>query len=151
MTPPKFQIAISNQQSEHRVSVRQLRKAIREVLCGEELHAASISLAIVDDQTIHRLNQRFLKHDYPTDVLSFVLDRDGHSLDGEIIVSADTAASACGEYGWTVQEELTLYVIHGTLHLIGYDDHTAQDRKRMRAKETEYLRRLSISPPKNGS
>lgn len=145
----KFRIGINNQQTAHRVSTRQLRTAVKEVLSGEGVLRATVSLAIVDDPTMHRLNRDYLQHDYPTDVLSFVLDRDEGMLDGEIIVSADTAASSCSEYGWSSAEELALYVIHGTLHLVGYDDHSPADRRRMRAQEREYLGRIGIAVPKD--
>ena len=144
MPSRKYTIAVSNQQTTHKVAARKIRSAVAEVLAGERILKATISLAIVDDATIHQLNRRYLKHDYPTDVLSFVLERNGQSLDGEIIVSADTAASSCAEYRWSPQCELTLYAVHGTLHLIGYDDHKPADRRRMRAKEKEYLARLGI-------
>ncbi len=137
-------IEIANEQSRHSVPLRLLKAATREVLEGEGIQAATISIAIVDDSTMQRLNSKFLRHDYPTDVLSFVLDRDGTTLDGEIIVSADTAASSCETFGWSAQSELALYVIHGLLHLVGFDDHSPADRRRMRAKEEEYLARLQI-------
>lgn len=140
----KYTIEIANQQNRHAVPRQLLRAATRNVLRGAGVQAATISLAIVDDPTMHRLNREFLQHDYPTDVLSFVLDRDDKKLDGEIIVSADTAASSCDEFGWSAQDEMTLYVIHGLLHLVGFDDHSSADRRRMRAKEKEYLDRLQI-------
>ena len=142
----KYTIEIANQQSRHDVSRQLLRKAARAVLEGEGIQAATISLAVVDDPTMHQLNREYLKHDYPTDVLSFVLDRDDSNLEGEIIVSADTAASRCSEFGWSAQDEITLYVVHGLLHLIGFDDHSPADRRRMRAKEQEYLAQLNIMP-----
>jgi probable rRNA maturation factor len=140
----KYTIEIANQQSRHKVPQQLLRKAARAVLQGEGIQTATISLAIVDDPTMHQLNREYLKHDYPTDVLSFVLDRDGSNLDGEIVVSADMAASRCPEFGWSAQDEITLYVVHGMLHLIGFDDHSPADRRRMRLKEQEYLRKLKI-------
>lgn len=145
-TSNKYSIEIANQQSRHEVPRQRLRSAAREILQGEGIRTATISLAIVDDRTMHTLNREYLQHDYPTDVLSFVLERGELTLDGEIIVSADTAASRCAEFGWSAQDEMTLYVVHGLLHLIGYDDHSAADRRRMRAKEQEYLALLKIAP-----
>ena len=62
-------------------------------------HAVQVSIAVVDDPTIHELNRRFLQHDYPTDVLSFVLEQQDGRLEGEVIVSTDTAVAQAGEYG----------------------------------------------------
>src|SRR5947209_17588936 len=95
---------------------------------------------------MHRLNRQYLQHDYPTDVLSFVLDQDARakSLDGQIIVSSDYAAREAPRYGWTVDDELLLYVIHGTLHLVGHDDTTTEAKAAMRQAEARYLRRFDL-------
>ncbi len=92
-------------------------------------------MAAVDDRTIHQLNRRYLDHDYPTDVLSFVLEEGPGTVEGEIIVSGDTAAASAPGYGWPAQDELLLYVIHGMLHLVGYDDKSPADAARMRQAE----------------
>src|SRR4029450_4248528 len=84
--------------------------------------AAPSSSAVGDEKTIHELNRRHLDHDWPTDVLSFVLEDDGEHLEGEVLLSADTAATAADELGNSAAEEQLLYVIHGMLHLVGYND-----------------------------
>ena len=96
----------------------------RAVLSAAGLKEAEVSLAIVDDRTIQQLNRQYLDHDEPTDVLSFLLEREVGRLEGEIVVSRDTAASSAPAYGWTPADELLLYVIHGALHLVGFDDTT---------------------------
>ena len=68
-----------------------------------------------------------LNHDWPTDVLSFVLEDDDGHLEGEVIISADTAAAAAAELGWPPAAEQLLYVIHGMLHLVGYRDKTPDE------------------------
>jgi probable rRNA maturation factor len=88
------------------------------------------------------LNRRYLQHDYATDVLSFLLDSGSGWLDGEIVISADTAASQAPQYDSSAEAELLLYVIHGVLHLVGYEDTTPSERKRMLARQRRYLRRL---------
>ena len=67
----------------------------------------------MDDRTIQQLNRQYLDHDEPTDVLSFLLEREAERLEGEIVVSRDTAACSAPAYGWTPADELLLYVIHG--------------------------------------
>ena len=101
----------------------------------------------VDDPTIHALNVQYLQHDYPTDVLSFVLEQTDNRVEGELIVSADTASREAAEAGWSPHDELLLYVIHGTLHLVGYDDHQPTDQAEMVAAEARYLQALGISLP----
>src|SRR6476619_6969707 len=103
-----------------------LKEVARTVLEGEGVNAAAISLAFVDNATIHRLNKQFLEHDEPTDVITFPLSGDGaKTLEGEIVVGAEVARSRATEMGHDEQHELALYVIHGLLHLCGYDDKTA--------------------------
>jgi probable rRNA maturation factor len=101
---------------------------------------------VVDDATMQQLNARYLQHDYPTDVLSFPLERSPTSLEGEIIVSAETATRESHRFGWTPAEEILLYLVHGTLHLIGYDDQTEEESRAMREKERTYLVRAGQDP-----
>ena len=139
-----YQIALLNQQSRHSVNERQLTEAATAVLRDSEFTSAAISLAVVDDGTIHELNQRHLQHDWPTDVLSFVLEDDGVHLEGEVILSADTAAAAADETGNSAAEEQLLYVIHGILHLVGYDDKSDADAQEMQAAEARYLHEFGV-------
>lgn len=126
---------------------QRLREAVRAVLADATIRRAEISLAIVDDPTIHRLNRQYLNHDYATDVLSFALNREGDSLEGEIIVSHDTAARVAPSYGWLTDDELLLYAIHGALHLVGFDDSSPEAAEQMRRQEAVYLRRAGVRPP----
>jgi probable rRNA maturation factor len=138
-------IAITNEQTRP-IDEQRLRSAVDAVLDEAGLRSATISVAIVDDPTIHRLNRDYLRHDCPTDVLSFVLQRADNALDGEVIVSADTAAAAAKRFGWTMADELLLYVIHGMLHLVGYDDQHPQALAEMRVKERQFLANYGLSP-----
>ena len=123
-----------------------LISAIQMIADDHEIKRSEISVAIVDDPTIRTLNQQYLQHDYETDVISFVLDWDEDigSLLGQLIVSTDTAAALAADVGSTMQEELLLYVIHGMLHLVGYDDKDPAAAIEMRAAEKEYLSRFDI-------
>ncbi len=125
----------------------QIIEAVSGILAEADYKSAQISVAVVDDPTMHELNRRYLNHDYPTDVLSFTLaDEDSH-LEGQLIVSVDTAAKEAAEYDWTTENELLLYVVHGTLHLVGYDDATPELRGEMREAERRVLSRFGLTPP----
>jgi probable rRNA maturation factor len=139
-----YQIAISNQQSGHPVDESKLTDAASAILQDSAYSSAAISLAVVDDETIHELNRRHLQHDWPTDVLSFVLEDDGNHLEGEVVLSADTAAAAASEHGHSAAEEQLLYVIHGMLHLVGYDDKANDNAQEMRAAEARYLQQFGV-------
>jgi probable rRNA maturation factor len=143
-----FDVALINRQSRHAVDEQQLCAAVRAVLHGSDLATANISVAVVDDAAIHALNRQYLEHDWPTDVLSFLLEEGGGHVEGEVILSADTAATAAAESGWPAAAEQLLYVIHGTLHLVGYRDKTAADAQSMRAAEARYLLQFGFEPPR---
>ncbi len=140
-------IEINNDQTAHQLDLRRLKRAVKQVLAEAGIKSGEISIGIVTDERMHELNRQYLQHDYPTDVLSFVLDSDdeAQSLDGEIIASADYAAREADRYGWTTDDELLLYVIHGSLHLVGHDDHTPDGRAAMRAAETRHLAEFSLA------
>ena len=137
-------IEIADQQQCLLLDTRQLRRAVREVLRGASIAKARISLAAVDDPTMARLHEQFLNHKGPTDVLSFVLEQADGFLEGEVVVDTQTAEREAPQFGWTPNNEFLLYVIHGTLHLVGYDDATAAQRAEMRARETAVLEKLGI-------
>ncbi len=140
-------VEIANEQSACTIDESLIRRAVLEILSGEGVTGGQISVAVVDDPTIHEINRRHLEHDYPTDVISFVLECEDGLLDGEVIVSADMACSVAEDLGWPAGNELLLYVVHGTLHLVGYDDQSESDREQMRIRERHYLARFGLVPP----
>ncbi|MCM8540243.1 MAG: rRNA maturation RNase YbeY [Lentisphaeraceae bacterium] len=111
-----------------------------------------LAVILVDDEEITQINETFLKHQGPTDVISFDYIED-FSLDefdpedpftvGELYISLDTAEKQGREYGKSLNDELLLYIAHGILHLCGFDDHNEKDIKAMRAAETKVLNSLS--------
>src|SRR5262249_32796840 len=138
-------IAIASPQEAVEVDRRRMREIVRSVLDGENVADAEISLAFVDNATIHQLNKRYLNHDEPTDVLSFPLTEPGAKrLAGELVIGAEVARAQAQGRGHDVQAELALYVIHGLLHLCGYDDKTEAHAAAMRQRERHYLRELGL-------
>ena len=136
-------VQIANRQAHIPLDRRLLRRAVAKVLCEADVRRAQISVAAVDDETITQLNWRYLHHRGPADVLSFLLD-DSDGLEGEVIVGAETAVRFAAGYGWSPHDELLLYVVHGMLHLVGYDDRTPRQRTEMQRKEKEVLAELGI-------
>lgn len=139
-------IEIANQQTDVDVDAGRICRAAEAILRDARVTEVQLSIAIVDDPTIHELNRRYLEHDYPTDVLSFLLEREGEHLEGEVIASAQTAARTAPRYSWRAEDELLLYVIHGTLHLVGHDDSTTDQRTAMRRLERQYLAHFDLQP-----
>jgi probable rRNA maturation factor len=142
-----FNIEINNQQAHLAIDGDRLTRAVEMILSAEGVEAAAVNVATVDDPTIHDLNRRFLDHDEPTDVLSFILDDEAGRLEGDVIVSADTAARTAAQLQWPAADELLLYVIHGTLHLVGYDDLDPVSRSEMRERERHYLAQFGLQSP----
>jgi probable rRNA maturation factor len=138
-------ISIASPQEAVAIDRGRMREVTRAVLTGEDFPDAEISLAFVDNSTIHRLNRQFLQHDEPTDVLSFPLgEGKGSKLSGELVIGAEVALAQATERGHDVQAELALYVIHGLLHLCGYDDHDEAGAAAMRERERHYLREMGF-------
>ncbi len=141
-------VSVSAEYTPFEIEPRRLRRAVRDVLQGERAPCNQVSIAVVEGATMRRLNRQFLRHDFDTDVLTFCWtdehagDCDAecrHPREGEIVVSADFARRMAPRYGWRPADELLLYVVHGALHLAGYNDATRQQRAVMRARETHYL------------
>ncbi len=140
-----IRVAIADLQDVLRLDKRRLRQLTRRVLADEGVSRAQISLAFLTDAAIHRLNKQFLEHDEPTDVITFPLsDPSASLLTAELVVSTETAKRTAETLGHAADDELALYVIHGLLHLCGYDDIDPKDRRVMRLRERHYLAALRI-------
>ena len=125
-----------------------LRRVAAEVLAQEEVaEQTELSLIITDDETVRELNRRFRDVDAPTDVLAFGAEVEEHFVSapesppylGDVVISYQRALAQAEELGHAVAEELKLLVIHGILHLLGYDHQEEADAQKMREKEDQVL------------
>ena len=205
-----YEIDISNRQTAIPVNCEQLAAAIKRALQIEDVASAVLSVSLVDNAAIHKINRDHLEHDCPTDVISFQLefrlaerhddvegddesdfehqwtedsgsneyleeDSDDDSdhlssedmseaiesqatpvalaadsraasamIEGEIVASVEMASQMAAEANWSQQAELTLYVVHGMLHICGYDDLTDDERVIMRAREAAIMSSLGL-------
>lgn len=143
-------VRIANRQERLAIDPARLRDAATRVWRGERdgstAARAEITIAIVDDPTIAQLHERFLGDPAPTDVLTFVMEDTPRKLEADVVVGADTAVSCAAEYGWNAEDELLLYVIHGVLHLVGYDDTSPERMAAMRQAETRHLASFGLKP-----
>ena len=115
------------------------------VLQQEGASEKEVSVLFIDDAEISELNVRHLGRSGPTDVLAFPMGGPGDvnlhpEILGDVAVSAERALAYAEEHGLNVESELSLYVIHGLLHLLGYDDVNGADARTMRRREKELLR-----------
>jgi probable rRNA maturation factor len=124
-----------------------LLESARIIMEDHGFMRGEISIAVVDDQHMKTLNRQYLGHDYETDVLSFVMESDpaSHRLDGQLIVSAETAQRVAEELQLPLDDELLLYVVHGMLHLVGLRDDEPHLAAVMRSAEANYLARFGVS------
>lgn len=120
-----------------------LRALVAEALDAERAPAGEMSVAFVGDRTMRRINRDYRDLDETTDVLSFSYLDEPHAggVLGEIFVSPAVARSQARETGCPVEEEVARLVIHGLLHVLGYDHDTATTRRRMLARQERYVSR----------
>ena len=97
-----------------------------------------ISIIFCSDNYILDVNIKYLQHDYFTDIITFDYC-EGNKLNGDLFISIDSVRENASFYGTEFADELNRVIVHGVLHLIGYDDHTEEDLKVMRSKENYYL------------
>ncbi|TAE31186.1 MAG: rRNA maturation RNase YbeY [Candidatus Kapaibacterium sp.] len=133
----KFEIHIFNDTAHKPIPRAKMQRVIENVLHGEKILEARVSVVVVDDMRIHAMNKEFLQHDYPTDIITFSLEDE--DIDGEMYISIDTARRQAKEYGVSLTNELSRLAAHGTLHLVGYDDAKAEDRTNMSKLEDKYM------------
>lgn len=131
-------VAVSNRQRRLKVNTRWLAGIAARALDFVHDGDCQLDIALVDDASIARLNAQYHATPGPTDVLSF----DYGGGQGELIISVERALHQSKRFRTTPTRELVLYVVHGVLHLHGYDDITARDRRRMRAAERKLMSRL---------
>lgn len=149
MTGPPFEVAwqVAPRADEELPGDGDLARALRTALEHGGRPGREVAVVVVDEPTLTELHGRFLGDPTPTDVITFDLGGgDEPGPDGELYVSLDMARRVAAERGVPLARELTLYVVHGALHLCGLDDHDPADRAAMRAAEREVMAELGFPP-----
>lgn len=116
----------------------------RAVLALKQIETAQLEFNFVDNPTLHRMNREFLNHDYETDIITFDMSDEDGTLAGDIYISVDQARLNAAEYGNSPEQELKLLIIHGILHLLGYDDISEQDRAEMQREQDHLLETINL-------
>lgn len=170
--PPKISVSIVNLQKKIPVKNPRIVQAVKKVLRHENVKNVELSIVLVTDSRMKSLNKQYLNEHHSTDVLSFDFSRHSEpaavrrgknlpgppvtkagagrmteagapQIFGEIVISTDTAIKNAKVYHTTPQREILLYVVHGILHLLGYDDHRNCDIRKMRRQEQILMNFLS--------
>jgi probable rRNA maturation factor len=131
-------VLVFNAHRRYRIKKKLVEGYVKRVLGRRK---GQVSVVFVDSHRCKSINRTFLHHNYVTDVISFTLE-ESSLLEGEVYVNLDRAKHQAKEYGVGFSDEVARLVIHGVLHLIGYNDMTGAERKRMRAREDEHVRRM---------
>jgi len=149
---PQLAVGIADEQEirpmEQPIADR-IMDAVRVIAEDFGYKEGEISIAVMDDASIRELNHEYLDHDWATDVITFPLEDEDSLLEGEIVVSRETADREAANHPWSGDEELLLYVIHGMLHLVGFEDTTDESRAEMKAAERDYLIRFKVPGSEN--
>ncbi len=142
-------LEIINLQKFHRVNKNKIKELVKGVLKAEAADA-EINVVLVDNKKIKEMNNAFLGHNYATDVLSFAYEKEEmqkNNVAGEIIISVEMAARLAQRQERAVDGELALYLTHGMLHLLGYNDKKKADAKKMHQRERVLLADLGYNVP----
>ena len=123
------------------VSLSRLEKLVKTVLESRRASRTVVSIAIVDDAEMQKMNKRFLDHNRTTDVISFDLSDSNRKL-FELVVNGEMAVKQAKQRGHSGEAELALYVTHGLLHNLGFDDTTQTGAKKMHEEEDKILQQL---------
>jgi rRNA maturation RNase YbeY len=122
-----------------------LKDWIKKILSQHSLKVGDINYLFTNDEEVLKVNQEFLGHDYYTDIITFDTSDygfpgvDEDKVSSDIVISVDSVRENAKLYGATFEDELHRVIIHGILHLIGYDDHEEEDKKQMRNAEDQAL------------
>ena len=136
-------ILISTNHPNLRFSSRDVFHTLQIVYRGEKKVIPALAVICTHSRFIRKINREFLKHDYVTDVIAFPLGDEG-GVEGEIYINLDAAKKQAREYGVTFTQEARRLLIHGALHLLGYEDATKNEKKKMSMREEIYLELMNM-------
>lgn len=130
-------IRIFNDSGVKKLALSKVEKAVKRSLKGEGITKAEINIIYVSDKDIKKINKKYLNHNNITDVISFKLDE--NVIDGEIYIGTGKAMAQAGQFKVSLTKELMRLAVHGTLHLLGYEDDTENKRFDMFKLENKYI------------
>jgi probable rRNA maturation factor len=131
--------------------VKKVKEWAQKILKQLGLERKELSILLVDDEEIKRLNSQYLGRKHPTNVIAFPMDGPNEHLLGDIVISTGTAQREAEKLNLPFEEHLARLQIHGILHLLGYEDQTKSQYRKMRQKEEELLQYLFSKPfPEKG-
>lgn len=142
-------INVSNEQKALKISVRQVKHLVQKVIESEGKTCDEVNIYFVDTPSICQLHEQFFNDPSTTDCISFPIDDDecdkeGYRILGEVFVCPATAINYVAKDQGNPYQETTLYIVHGLLHLMGYDDIKEKDISLMRQAEERHMHNLQL-------
>jgi rRNA maturation RNase YbeY len=134
-------VTVVNTHPSESIDVDELRRLAAHVLRSEGASVEAVSIILCDHARHGELHRRYLGREYETDVLAFTLGTND-AIEGEVYVDIDTARERHAEFAETLNNEIRRYMIHGILHLLGYEDGTVAESEQMHRLEEQYMRSL---------
>ena len=147
-----MEVLIDNRQKKYKISLKQIQQKAKAVLNALDCPEAELSILIVDDPQIAVFNQQYLSRKGPTNVIAFPMRAGPFAnitpqLLGDVLISVETADREGKRVGISMEERFTQLMVHGILHLLGYDHETSdQDAQEMEEKSDKILKLLSFHP-----
>jgi probable rRNA maturation factor len=141
-------VLIENQQSKHPIPIERVQKIAQAILNALDFPEGELSVLLVDDTQIAQFNQTYLNRKGPTNVIAFPMREGLHAdinpqLIGDVVISMDTCAKEAREADLSIDRRFNQLLIHGILHLFGYDHiHSSEEARVMDAKSDELLARV---------
>lgn len=142
-----MKITLFNTQKDLKISKSVIQRALISALYFKKIECDEVVVHLVTDLKMRRLHKEFFNDDTSTDCISFPFDADsktGYKILGEIFICPKTALDYVKKKGGNAEKEVILYLIHGFLHLIGYDDLNGKEKKKMRAEEKKLLQHMKL-------
>jgi rRNA maturation RNase YbeY len=136
-----IEVLVANAHPRRRVRSRAVTRVVRAILKTERRSRASVAVVFIDSRRSRSLNRRYLGHDWVTDVLSFSLVP-APAIEGEVYVNLDRARTQADQLGLQYGNEVLRLVVHGVLHLLGYDDRAPVRRRAMHERQEALVRRF---------
>ncbi|HSP88571.1 MAG TPA: rRNA maturation RNase YbeY [Ignavibacteriaceae bacterium] len=121
-----------------------IHKIVKELKKELEFNLTGIIINIISSEEIVRINKKYLNHNYSTDIITFNYSESEKLLDGEIFISVDDASVNAKKYKVNLKQEITRLVIHGFLHLLGYDDQSQKNKTVMKKLENQLYNRYRL-------
>ena len=130
---------VNNFNKQYNFISSEIKNLILSIMNDENKNIESVNIIISTDKHLNELKKKYFNQDYYTDVIAFNLEDEGNSIDGEIYISMERIIENSNKYHCNLNDEFKRIIIHGTLHLIGYDDSNKKEKESMTHLEELYM------------